>query len=123
MEGVQWRTTASGLRHSSRITLLLALVPALVFLIAVTSYFPPQAIQQLIKSVGKFAPGEMTQIVRDQLTSIAQGQNGGLLTFGFAMALWSSSAAMVAITDALNRAYDIEEGAPVVESAAHRYRC
>jgi hypothetical protein len=28
------------------------------------------------------------------------------------MALWSSSAAVVAITDALNRAYDIEEGRP-----------
>jgi membrane protein len=92
--------------------LLLALVPALVFLIALTSYFPPQAIQQLIESLGKFAPGEMTQIVRDQLTSIAQGQNGGLLTFGFAMALWSSSAAIVAVTDALNRAYDIDETRP-----------
>ena len=30
-------------------------------------------------------------------------------------ALWSSSAAMTAIIDTLNRAYDIEEGRPVVE--------
>ncbi len=54
----------------------------------------------------------MTQLVRDQLNSITQGQHGGLLTFGFAMALWSSSAAVVAITDALNRAYDIDEARP-----------
>src|SRR3954464_12178515 len=89
--------------------LLLALVPAMVFLVALTSFFPPQLIDQMIGALGRVAPGEMTQIVRDQLTTIAQGQHGGLLTFGFAMALWSSSAAVVAMTDALNRAYDIEE--------------
>jgi membrane protein len=92
--------------------LLLALVPALVFLIALTSYFPPQAIDQMMNSVSSLAPGEMTQLVRDQLTSITEGQHGGLLTFGFVMALWSSSAAVVAITDALNRAYDIDEARP-----------
>jgi membrane protein len=92
--------------------LLLALVPALVCLIALTSFLPPQAIEQLMNSVATFAPGEMTQLVRDQLNSITQGQHGGLLTFGFAMALWSSSAAVVAVTDALNRAYDIDEARP-----------
>jgi membrane protein len=92
--------------------LLLALVPALVFLIALTSFFPAQAIDQLMNSVATVAPGEMTQLVRDQFASISQGQHGGLLTFGFAMALWSSSAAVVAITDALNRAYDIDEARP-----------
>ena len=92
--------------------LLLALVPALVFLLALTSYFPPHLIDQMINSVGTFTPSEMTQLVRDQMNSIVQGQHGGLLTFGFLMALWSSSAAVVAITDALNRAYDIDEGRP-----------
>jgi membrane protein len=92
--------------------LLLALVPALVFLIALLSYFPPQVINQLTSAIETIAPPEMATIVRDQLASIAQGQNGGLLTFGFLMALWSSSAAVVAVTDALNRAYDIEEGRP-----------
>src|SRR3954453_856840 len=92
--------------------LLLALVPALVCLISLTSFLPPQALDQLMNSVATFAPGEMTQLVRDQLNSITQGQHGGLLTFGFAMALWSSSAAVVAITDALNRAYDIDEARP-----------
>jgi membrane protein len=92
--------------------LLLALVPALVFLIALLSYFPTQVIGQLTRAIETIAPPEMATIVRDQLTSIAQGQNGGLLTFGFVMALWSSSAAVVALTDALDRAYDIEEGRP-----------
>jgi membrane protein len=39
-------------------------------------------------------------------------ENGGLLTFGVAGAVWSSSAALVSIVGALNRAYDIDQGRP-----------
>ena len=38
--------------------------------------------------------------------------SGGILTVGILGALWSSSAAVVAIVGSLNRAYDIEEGRP-----------
>src|SRR4051812_33580681 len=57
--------------------LLLALVPALVFLISLTSFFPADAIDKLMNSVASVAPGEMTQLVRDQMNSITQGQHGG----------------------------------------------
>jgi membrane protein len=43
---------------------------------------------------------------------VVHGQQGGLLTLGIAGALWSSSSAMTAIIDSLNRAYDIEEWRP-----------
>ncbi len=43
---------------------------------------------------------------------LANNENGGLLTFGVAGALWTSSAALVSIVGALNRAYDIDEGRP-----------
>ncbi len=43
---------------------------------------------------------------------LANNENGGLLTFGVAGGLWSSSAALVSIVSALNRAYDIDEGRP-----------
>ena len=92
--------------------LLLALVPALVFLLALLSYFPGDMLQRMLDSASAVAPPEMMTILRDQMSNIAKGQNGGLLTFGLLMALWSSSAAIVAITDALNRAYDIEEARP-----------
>jgi membrane protein len=92
--------------------LLLALVPAIVFLVALASFLPPRLIEQMISSVGTFAAPEMTELLRGQMESIANGEHAGLLTFGFAMALWSSSAAVVAVTDALNRAYDIEEARP-----------
>src|SRR4051812_25800448 len=73
--------------------LLLGLVPALVFLVSLTSFFPPRLIEQMIASLSSFAPPEMTEIVRSQIESIASGEHGGLLTLGFATALWSSSAA------------------------------
>ena len=92
--------------------LLLALVPAMVFLLALMSFFPAQSIRETLDSASAVAPREMMDIIRDQMSNIANGDNGGLLTFGLLMALWSSSAAVVAITNALNRAYDIEEGRP-----------
>ncbi len=92
--------------------LLLALVPAMVFLVALTSFLPGHLIERMISTAATFAPGAITDLLRDQLTSISEGGHGGLLTFGFLMALWSSSAAVVALTDALNRAYDIEEARP-----------
>ena len=92
--------------------LLLALVPALVFLLALTSFFPSEIVQQMVTSIKSFAPGDVAGIIESQITKIAAGESGGLLTFGIGMALWSSSSAMVAITDALNRVYDIEEGRP-----------
>jgi membrane protein len=91
---------------------LLALVPAIVFLAAVASFFPVSLLHQMIAGLQRFAPPDVVQIVREQLQAVAGGQATGLLTFGLAMAIWSSSAALVGVTDSLNRAYDIEEARP-----------
>ena len=92
--------------------LLLALVPAIAFVVAVASFFPSELIQNMVEALGRFAPPDVVEILRGQLSSLAGQGNGGILTFGLLTALWSSSAAIVAITDAMNRAYDIEEGRP-----------
>jgi membrane protein len=91
---------------------LFSLAPAIVCVIAVTSYLPFSSIQDLINSISGFAPADVVEILRDQLTTIAQGEHTGALTFGLLLALWSSSAAMVSIIAALNKAYDIEEARP-----------
>jgi membrane protein len=92
--------------------ILLALVPALVGLVAVASYVPASVIDQLIATLQSVAPSEISTIVTEQLRKLTESEDGGLLTFGFLFALWSSSAAIVSGIDALNRAYDIEEGRP-----------
>jgi membrane protein len=91
---------------------LLALVPAIVFLVALTSFFPPGVIDNMMQSAAGVMPEDMLAILQEQMNSLRGGQDSGLLSFGFLMALWSSSAAMVAASDALNRAYDIEESRP-----------
>lgn len=90
-----------------------ALFPALLFLLALASYFPIETlIDDVLAMLGGFAPPEVLTIITDQIREISSGEQGGLLTLGFLLALWSSSAAMVAIIDTFNRAYDIDEGRP-----------
>ena len=91
----------------------LALFPAMLALVALASFFPLQRlVPQLIDSAGPLLPPDVLAIVTEQIEKIGEGNHGGILTFGFLAALWSSSAAVTAIIDALNRAYDVEEGRP-----------
>ena len=88
-----------------------ALFPALLFLLALASYFPIHTlVDDLIRTMGGFVPPEALTIITDQIRKISEGEQGGLLTLGVLTALWSTSAAMTAIIDTLNNAYDIEEG-------------
>jgi len=91
----------------------LALVPALLFLLALASFFPLATMADLLPAaLDRFAAPEMITILRNQLQQISNGNHGGLLSLGLLGAIWSSSAALVAIINALNRAYDIEEQRP-----------
>ncbi len=90
-----------------------ALFPALLFMIAVASYFPVERlIDDMFALLGGFVPPEALSIITDQIRKISEGEQGGLLTLGMLLALWSTSAAMTSIIDTLNAAYDIEEGRP-----------
>ncbi|MEO7273804.1 MAG: YihY/virulence factor BrkB family protein, partial [Vicinamibacterales bacterium] len=89
---------------------MLALFPALLFLVVLLSYLPVDtALAPMLARLEAVVPREMIGLIRGQLSRAVQGASGGLLTFGMASAIWSSSAAMSAIITALNRAYDIEE--------------
>jgi membrane protein len=92
---------------------LLALFPALLFLVALIGYVPIEnAIDELLATLGTVAPRELVALLRSQLAQISSGSQASLLTLGIAGAIWSSSAAMVAIIDALNHAYDVTERRP-----------
>jgi membrane protein len=92
---------------------LMALFPALLFLVALIGYLPVEnALSELLAALGTVAPQELVWLLRGQLAQIAGGSQASLLTLGIIGAIWSSSAAMVAIIDALNRAYDVTEWRP-----------
>jgi membrane protein len=90
-----------------------ALFPALLMLIGIASYFPYHTlVDDLFTTLGGIAPPEALTIMTDQLKKISSGQQGGLLTVGFLLTIWSTSSALTAIIDTLNSAYDIQEGRP-----------
>lgn len=77
------------------------------------AFFPLSNLSDDIgRSLGPFVSAQVLGLIQEQLRRLANNQNGGLLTVGVAGALWSSSAALVSIVGALNRAYDIDEGRP-----------
>ena len=91
----------------------LALFPAILFGLAVASFFPLQSLtDDLSRVLGPVVSPEVLKLIQDQMQRLGNTDSGGLLTFGVLGALWSSSAALVSIVDALNRAYDIEESRP-----------
>ena len=91
----------------------LALFPAILFLLALASFFPVSNLtDDLGRTVGPFVSGPVLELIQEQMRRISNAESGGLLTFGVLGALWSSSAALVSIVGALNAAYDIKEGRP-----------
>ena len=91
----------------------LALFPAILFLLAIASFFPLDNLTDDVAQVmGPFVSTEVLQLIQEQMQRLASADSGGLLTFGVLGAIWSSSAAIVSIVGALNRAYDLTETRP-----------
>ena len=66
----------------------------------------------MFRTFGGFLPPEALTIITDQIVKISNSEDGGLLSLGMLLAVSSSSAAMTAIIDTLNRAYGIEDRRP-----------
>jgi membrane protein len=93
--------------------LLFAVFPFVLFLTALMGYLPiPNLMERLLAALATLLPGEVVTLLQDNIRQLVTEQKGGLLSFGILAALWASSSAVVAIIDALNRAYDVQEGRP-----------
>ena len=87
----------------------LSVFPALLVIVALTSLFPRNLLDQILAWLGSFTPPDVLRIVTTQIQLIRESGHTGLLTFGVLGALWSSSSAMNATIDTLNRAYGVRE--------------
>jgi membrane protein len=91
----------------------LAVFPAVLFILALASFFPlTNFIDDMVRTLRPIAPPDVLRFFEEQLRRLSNAGSGSILTIGMLGALWSSSAAVVAIVGSLNRAYDIEEGRP-----------
>ena len=101
---------AFGLAAQLAYYFFLALFPALLCLIALASLFPLEHLtDDVIRLLQPIAPSQVIELIRDQMLKISNNNDTALLSLGLLAALWSSSAAMGAILNAMNRAYDIED--------------
>jgi membrane protein len=92
---------------------LFALFPFFLFLTALLAYLPiPNLMDRIIGLLAEVMPGEALSLVEENVGKLVSQQRGGLLSFGIIAALWTASSALTGISDALNHAYDVEEGRP-----------
>ncbi len=91
---------------------VLALFPALIFFVSLVAYLPGDMPQQLVTSLRPLLPAPALTIVEEQIAQLTSADPAGILTFGLVLAIWSSSAGLIAIMSTLNRAYDISEARP-----------
>jgi len=104
---------AAGIAAQLAYYFFLSLFPALLFLVALASFFPLYSFtDELMRLLAPIAPQAVVTLLKDQLTSLSNSDDVSLLSIGLLMALWSSSAAMVSVIDAMNRAFDIEDTRP-----------
>ena len=101
----------------------LALFPAILFLLALASFFPLSNITDDVgRSLGPFVSPQVLELIQEQMRRLANNENGGLLTFGVAGALWSSSAALVSIVGCAQPRLRHRGRTAVVEGAPGRHR-
>jgi membrane protein len=92
---------------------LLALFPALLFLVSLLAYLPVEsAFAGMLERVEAFLPKNAFDLVNREVQQLLTGNQQSVLTVAVAGAVWSSSSAMTAVITTLNRAYDIEEFRP-----------
>jgi len=91
--------------------LMLAIFPAMIFVLAVIPYLPIANIDQAIMDLLRQAlPASAADMFAGVVQDVTQEQRGDLLSFGLLVALWATSTGMYAIMQQLNIAYDVDEG-------------
>ena len=94
---------------------LLSIFPLLLFLIALLGLLlqsGPVLQQTLHKYLAAVVPESAPGLINTTLQEITRGAGGGKLSLALLFALWAASRGMVAIIEALNIAYEVEESRP-----------
>ena len=87
---------------------LLALFPMLIFLTSLVG-FMPGAQENIINAIGKAAPPQVMDLVRQFMHDVIENRSGGLLSFGILGTIWAASNGVSSVMDTLNTAYDAKE--------------
>ncbi|WP_437831347.1 YihY/virulence factor BrkB family protein [Sorangium sp. So ce1153] len=89
---------------------VLAIFPFLLFAVALAGLvIDPAESARLIGELYRVAPPAVANILGERLQALTEGQSPGLLTIGALGAVWAASGGVIALMDALNSAYGVED--------------
>jgi membrane protein len=91
---------------------LLALVPALIALMSIYGLVAdPATVDEQVTDALSAAPAEVRDLISQQLRDIGDASSGAILAVvgGLLLALWSASAGIKSLIEAVNMAYDEDE--------------
>ena len=85
---------------------MLSLFPMLILILSIIPYFnlDPNLIISLLYD---FVPGDIAEMIEDQIVDLVTEQRTGLLTFGVLGTIWSASNGMNTFIKAQNEAYNV----------------
>ncbi|MET0785334.1 MAG: YihY/virulence factor BrkB family protein [Paenisporosarcina sp.] len=83
--------------------LLLSVLPFLIFIISLVSFFPVDG-NQILEFLRPFAPGDSFRFIEDNVLNILEEDKGRVLWISLLSAFWISSMAVQALARALNEA-------------------
>ncbi|HEU5236377.1 MAG TPA: YihY/virulence factor BrkB family protein [Pyrinomonadaceae bacterium] len=91
---------------------LLALFPLLIFLTSIIGLILGSGTgmrHTMFNYLSQVMPSSAFQLVKDTVWEVSTASGAGKLSFGLLAALWAASNGMGAMTQSLNRAYDVKE--------------
>lgn len=98
---------------------ILAIFPAMIFVMALVPYLPiPHVGEAIMNFLAQALPARATSIFADVVHEVTSERRGSLLSIGLIVALWSASTGMYAVMQQLNKAYEVAEGRPFVRVRA-----
>lgn len=99
---------ASGLAAQLAYYFMLSLFPMLIFILSLIPLFNIDQ-KSIISQIESNAPAQASSIITNILTDVMSNANGGILSFGLILALWTASNGMTALMNSFNVAYDVED--------------
>ena len=91
----------------------MSLIPFLILLASLLAYVPiPGLFDTILGGMSRLVPAESMAMVRKVIDDIINTRSAGFLSFGIIGTIWSASGGFSAMIEALNVAYDVQEGRP-----------
>lgn len=91
---------------------LFSLFPLLIFLTSIFGFVvgsDGELRDGLFRYLGTVLPGSALDLVNTVITEVSNSSTGGKLTIGLFLALWAASSGLEALTQSINKVYEIEE--------------